>query len=119
MKKERLEKLEALALQLLPEIIFDEIDKEELQDFWLLTITKVKISTDLSYLDIFVSSIKNIDLLPKFLASHNGKIQRRFNKSLDLRKFPRIRYRIDKSWENSSKILEELKKVEDEIKKEN
>jgi ribosome-binding factor A len=116
MKKERLEKLESLSLQLLPSIILEEIWKEAESEFWFITITKIKISPDLSYLDVFVSSIKKSEILTKFLAKENVKIQRRFNKSLDLRKLPRIRYRLDKSWEKSQGILNRIKEIEKQIK---
>ena len=116
MKKERLEKLESIALQLLPSIILEEIWREAESEFWFITITKVKISSDLSYLDVYVSSIKKIWELTKFLAKENTKIQRRFNKSLDLRKFPRIRYRLDESWEKSQWILKTIKEIEKQIK---
>jgi len=55
----------------------------------------VKVSSDISYLDIFVSSFKNGDILPKTLATHNREIQQKLNKSIPIRKLPRIRFRYD------------------------
>jgi len=97
MNKERIKKLESLAQELITGFIFEELEDSE-KDFWLITVTGTKISSDLSYLDIFVSSIKNSDTLTKTLAKHNHGIQKKFNKSVPIRKLPRIRFRYDDRW---------------------
>jgi hypothetical protein len=53
------------------------------------------ISPDLSYLDVWVSAFKNEDILAKTLAKKNWIIQSRYNKAINIRKLPRIRYRYD------------------------
>jgi len=97
MNKERIKKLESLAQELITWFIFEELEDSE-KDFWLITVTWTKISSDLSYLDIFVSSIKNSEILTKTLAKHNHIIQKKFNKAVAIRKLPRIRYRYDERW---------------------
>ncbi|MDR3150625.1 MAG: ribosome-binding factor A [Candidatus Peribacteria bacterium] len=57
--------------------------------------TDVVISSDLSYLDIWVSAFRNQEILAKTLAKHNHEIQNRYNKMMKIRKLPRIRYRYD------------------------
>ncbi|MDR2640405.1 MAG: ribosome-binding factor A [Candidatus Peribacteria bacterium] len=60
-----------------------------------MTITNVVISSDLSYLDVWVSALKNEDTLAKTLAKHNNEIQSKYNKIIKIKKLPRIRYRYD------------------------
>lgn len=110
MNQERIKKLERVARELVTHFIFEEIEDFQ-QIFWIITITWIKISSDLSYLDIFVSSMQNWDILPKTLAKHNKEIQWRFNRTIDIRKLPRIRFRYDNSWEIWQKICETINKV--------
>ncbi len=110
MNSERLKKIENESKKILSNIIFEETS-ELLNDFWLITITEVKISADFSYIDVFVSSMKSQNLLTKALAKKNHIIQHRYNKTLDIRKLPKIRYRYDNKWETSEKILETINKI--------
>jgi len=102
MNNERIKKLERVSRELITSFIFEELDDTELT-FGIITVTWVKISSDLSYLDIFVSSLLNWEILPKTLAKHNREIQWRFNRALKIRKLPKIRFRYDDSgavWQN-------------------
>ena len=113
MNNERLKKLESVSKKVIWKIIMEET-QDLTEEFWIITITDIKISQDLSYLDIFVTSMKNWGLLTKALAKKNYIIQHRYNKMISIRKLPRIRYRYDESWENSTKILETLKNIKNE-----
>ncbi len=73
MNSERIKKLEAVSLELVSNYIFESLEDSE-QIFWIITVLWVKISSDLSYLDIYVSSLKNWSILPKTLAKHNREI---------------------------------------------
>ncbi|MDR2411326.1 MAG: hypothetical protein LBD88_01690 [Candidatus Peribacteria bacterium] len=53
------------------------------------------ISSDLSYLDVWISAFKNQNILAKTIAKYNNKIQSRYNKAVKIRKLPKIRYRYD------------------------
>ncbi len=110
MNSERLKKIENESKKILSNIIFEETF-ELTADFGLITITDVKISNDFSYLDLFVSSINNKEKLTKALAKLNHIIQHRYNKSINIRKLPKIRYRYDDKWEISSHILETLSNI--------
>ena len=110
MNQERIKKLERVSRELISRFIFEELDDSEL-NFWLITITWVKISSDLSYLDIFVSSLQNWELLPKTLAKHNREIQGRLNRALSIRKLPKIRFRYDDSWAIWQEICEVIKSI--------
>lgn len=103
MNKERLKKLEVTSHKILSDIIFEETS-EIWVEFWVITITEIVISPDLSYLDVWVSALKNEDILAKTLAKLNPIIQGKYNRAINIRKLPRIRYRYD----NKGKIWQEV-----------
>ena len=108
MNEQRIKKLERVSRELVSSFIFEELEDAE-KTFWIITITWVKISSDLSYLDIFVSSLLNSDILPKTLAKHNYEIQKRLIKSIDIRKLPKIRFRYDHKWAIGQEVWELIK----------
>lgn len=110
MNQERIKKLERISRELVTQYIFEELEDSE-QMFWIITVTKVKISSDLSYLDMYVSSLKNWNILAKTLAKHNNEIQAKFNRIVNIRKLPRIRYRYDNSWAIWQEVCEIINKV--------
>lgn len=103
MKEDKLKKLESISKKFISNFIFEEV-KEIESDFGIITVTWVKISSDLSYLDVFVSSLKNWSVLPKALAYHWYDLQRKLNKYLDIRKLPKIRFRYNDEWEFSQNV---------------
>jgi len=109
MNEQRLKKLENIASRLVSKFIFEELEDTE-AIFWIITITWVKISSDLSYLDIYVSSFKNTNILAKTLAKHNYHIQKKLNKEIEIRKLPKIRFRYDSSGEVWQEVCEAIKK---------
>ena len=111
MKESRMKKLEGMVNEIIAEIIFEEAS--DLEDhFGIITITWVKMSQDLSYLDVFVSSFKDINNLPKALAEYNTPIQKKLNKKLPLYKLPKVRFRYDDSGEKAAHINTILKNLE-------
>ncbi|MFA5917543.1 MAG: 30S ribosome-binding factor RbfA [Candidatus Gracilibacteria bacterium] len=116
MNKDRIKKLESLAQKLLSEIIFEEVEDGE-KIFGIITITGVKISSDLSYLDVFVSSFLQKEILPKTLAKHGYDIQKRFNLKMGLVKIPKIRFRYDDSGENYVSMDALFREIKEEIDK--
>ena len=102
MNGEKLKKLESISQKIVSEFFIEEL--REL-DFWLISIAWVQISSDLSYLDIFVSSFNNKKTLTKTLAKYAPEMNRKLHKKLSIRKMPKIRFRYDESWEISSEIL--------------
>jgi ribosome-binding factor A len=110
MNQERIKKLESISRELVSHYILEELDDSEL-NFWLITVTWVKISSDLSYLDIYVSALLNWDILPKTLAKHNREIQWRFNRALNIRKLPKIRFRYDDRWAIWQEVCEAMKNI--------
>ena len=110
MNQERIKKLERVSRELVTHFILEELEDSE-KNFWIITVTWVKISSDLSYLDIYVSSLHNHEILAKTLAKHNAQIQWRLNKSIDIRKLPRIRFRYDGSWARWQEVCETINQI--------
>jgi ribosome-binding factor A len=110
-----MKKLETMSKKFISNFILEEVREIE-SDFWIITVTWVKISPDLSYLDVFVSSLKNWQTLPKALAYYGFHLQKKLNKYLDIRKLPKIRFRYNDEWEFSQhvtmKINETLKNID-------
>lgn len=106
-----LNKFESLAKQVLSEIIYEKSRSFDL-DFWLITVTWVKISRDLSYLDVFVSAFKNKDELTKSLAKDWFFIQREANKAIKIRRVPKIRFKYDEKWEIQARITSNMDKLD-------
>ena len=110
MNQDRIKKLERISRELVTSYIFEELEDSE-QTFWIITVTEIKISSDLSYLDISVSSLLNGENLTKTLAKHNRQIQSKFNKALWIRKLPRIRFRYDDKWAIWQEICDAINKI--------
>lgn len=117
MNKERLKKLEATSHKVLSDIIFEETS-EIWVEFGLITITEIVISPDLSYLDVWVSAFKNEEILAKTLAKKNHIIQGRYNRAINIRKLPRIRYRYDKKGKIWQEIWQKINEVTEDLKEE-
>ena len=109
MNSERIKKLEAVVHELVSNYIFESLEDSE-QIFWIITVLWVKVSSDISYLDIYISSLKNWEILAKTLAKHNHEIQSRLNKKIPIRKLPKIRFRYDNSWEIWQQICNTINK---------
>jgi len=104
MNQEKLKKLESISGRIISEFFIEELREIE-EDFWLINIAQVKISTDLSYLDVYVSSFNNPEILTKTLATYAPEMNRKLHKQLSIRKMPKIRFRYDESWEISQEVL--------------
>jgi len=82
-----------------------------------LSITKVNVSRDLSYADIYVSDIRGkvTEKEIEGLQSAAGFIQTQLAGVMHIRKIPHLRFHIDKS---VSESFELIKKIEELVKKE-
>lgn len=111
MNNERIKKLESVAKELVTKFIFEEM-ADEVLEFGIITVTDIQISSDIWYMDIYVSSLKNPEWLTKALAKHAKHIQRKFNKSVSIRKFPRMRFRYDETWFIWEEVAKTLNKLD-------
>ena len=73
MKLDRLKRAESISKKLISEYLIQDL-QELSSDFGMVTVIDVKISQDLSYIDVYVSALKNNDLLTKSLAENAHQI---------------------------------------------
>lgn len=99
-------KLNSILKEIVSRSILEHIDES---DFGLVTINQVNISTDLSYLDVYVSSLKNSDTLCKTLAKSAYLVKRDISREISLRKMPIVRFRYDDQMRQTTKILDTIK----------
>jgi ribosome-binding factor A len=111
MNEERTKKMQAWLKWIITGFLLEK-SLEIQSDFWLINVNEIKISNDLSYLDIFVSSLKNQDKLCKSLAWFAQDIKEEINRNITLRKTPIIRFRYDDSIENSTSLISKINKLE-------
>jgi ribosome-binding factor A len=79
----------------------------------VVTVTKVEISSDLHYADVFVSSFpaEQSKEVKKALDENIYFLQQKINKKLSMKSVPKIRFKIDKSGEYVERIDKLIKKV--------
>lgn len=113
MKKDRQKKIEKIIRKIVSNFISQELPDED-NIFGIINISKIKLSTDGSYVDIIVSSFIKKNILCKTLAKYAYIIQRHIGKEIGLRMNPKVRFRYD----DTGRIGTEINKVISEIDKE-
>ena len=78
-----------------------------------LSITKIDVSGDLSYADVYVSDIrgKNIEKGAEGLQSAAGFIQSQLGSSMHIRKIPRLRFHADTRIGEGFDLIQKIDKV--------
>lgn len=97
--------MQALMQERIGKYIFEELEQAG-STFGIVTVTEVKLSSDISYVDVHVSCFKNADILTKTLAGYAQIIQKRLFKDLGLIKVPRVRFHHDDSGDTGQKLEE-------------
>lgn len=111
MKQERITRAESISKRLISEFIITKL-QELSAEYGIITITKIDISSDLSYLDVYVSSLKPwAETLVKALAEHAHPIHRLLGQKIDFIKVPKIRFRYDETGKHSFDIHQTLQEV--------
>jgi len=82
-----------------------------------LSITKVDVSKDLSFADVYVSDIrgKNIEKGVEGLQSAAGFIQSQLGAAMRIRKIPRLRFHPDTSIGDSFELIKKIEKLTAQI----
>lgn len=111
MKLDRRKKIESTAQKYISEFIIED-QKELFEGYGIITVTWVKLASELSYIDIYVSSLKNSENLCSELAKSANDIHRLLAKHIDFLKVPKVRFRYDGSWKDSTQIIEILHSLE-------
>jgi len=80
-----------------------------------LSITRVEVSKDLSYADVYVSDIRgNVkEKEVEGLQSAAGFIQSQLGAVMHIRKIPKLRFHIDKSVSDSFDLIKKIEKLVD------
>jgi ribosome-binding factor A len=78
-----------------------------------ISITKVNVSKDLSFADVYVSDIrgKNIEKAAEGLASAAGFIQSQLGETMRIRKIPRLRFHADTSITDGFNLIKKIEEV--------
>lgn len=105
MDSQRLKKIENTAKKIVSEKIRATLTEDETKMFRLVNIVGAKLSPDLSYLDMYVSSFSQPEKLTKALAWHAKVLEKELFYELNMRKHPKLRFRYDDSGEHSSEII--------------
>jgi len=111
MKQDRIEKWQSIARKIIGEHI-SQFHGELIEDFWIITVISTKISSDLSYMDAYVSCLKNEDTLTKSLAEIAPNIQRVLAKKIDFLRVPKLRFRYDDGGKNSFDIYNQIQSLQ-------
>ena len=86
-----------------------------------LSITRITVSNDLSYADVYVSDIrgKNIEKGAEGLQSAAGFIQSHLGSAMRIRKIPHLRFHADKSIGEGFDLVQKIDKLIEEQEKNN
>lgn len=107
---QKTQKLWYLIIELItPKII--EITQEKMDDFGIVSVVWVEVSSEYSYADIFVTSGKNNQLLPKFLAKYAPMLRSIVSRNIETRKIPALRFRLPKIKEESVNVLDIINEI--------
>lgn len=111
MKQDRLQKAQSICKKLVSEYLHEHLMEESI-NHGIITVTDVKMSSELSYLDVYVSSLKNEETLTKSLSSYAEEIQRLLAKKINFMKIPKIRFRYDETGKDSFEVYQTIKSLD-------
>lgn len=94
-----------------------EITREYIEEFGIVSLVNITVSKDYSYADFVITCQKWEDKILKFLSEHWQEIKRKIWKELQARKSPIIRFKIAKDAEKQSKIDLLLESISKEYEK--
>lgn len=111
MKQERIQRAQSISRKLISEYFSEHLDEEIIDKHGIITITQIIISSELSYIDVYTSALKNEDMLTKSLKDYAWEIQKLLWKKIDFIKVPKVRFRYDDSGKSASKIHTVIKDI--------
>lgn len=110
----RSEQLEKSLIREINNIIYRKINDPRIK---FVTITRIKVSSDLKYADVFVTIFNDKDQQKKALKGLKNAtkfIRGELGKDLKLRYIPKIEFKIDEDLEHQYKLLEIITEVHDQ-----
>lgn len=110
MREDRRKKAEHISKKMISTYLVQELP-ESMSEYGLITLTDTKLSQDLSYIDVYVSSLKSSDTLTKYLALYARDIEKQLCKNLPLIKIPRVRFRYDTTHKDAFEIYQKIQEL--------
>lgn len=107
MNQDRINKMQSVLKEILSLKLL-ELTLEIQNEFGIININSVVMAPDMWYLDVFVSSLYNQDILCKTLAKYAQDLKHEINKNITLRKTPIIRFRYDKTNETTIDLTKKI-----------
>lgn len=114
MMSSKTKKFEHTALKVISDTLMQEVDLDH-ETFGLINISSLVVSSDRSYLDIYVSCFKNSDALTKYMSDYANILQKKLGQNIQTYKIPKIRFRYDDSWEIGQNIQNTLSAIKNEM----
>ena len=112
----RIERLGRLIQEKISALIMEGIIKDpRVTPF--ISITRVHVSRDLSYADVYVSNISekaNLEKSAQGLQSASGFIQSQLGATLKIRKIPRLRFHADTSIREGFDLVQKIEHLADQ-----
>ncbi len=87
--------------QIISPLIYEALD---IEFFGLPTVTNIKVSSDFSYADVFISTMENKDKIEQELRKHAFNIQKELNQKLQKKRVPRLRFKADYTPEQTERF---------------
>jgi ribosome-binding factor A len=105
------DKLWHIILEIVTPILLNHA-KEFGEEFGIMSVTSVVVSSDYSYADVTVASSEWEKQLPKFLAPLAIELRRLIWKQVSTRKIPHIRFKVTKGQAEVNRVYEILSEIE-------
>lgn len=102
--KLRLQRINDRIREELSEMLLQEVSDPRLEG---ISITDVKVDRELAYADVFVSALEGSERWPQIhegLEHAQGFLRRELSRRVELRVFPRLRFRWDPTFERAERI---------------
>ncbi|MDR0643869.1 MAG: 30S ribosome-binding factor RbfA [Treponema sp.] len=113
----RLERIGNLIQQKIGGLIVEERIKDPRVNPFL-SITRVSVSKDLSWADVYVSTFKNETNLARGvegLQSAAGFIQKELGREIRIRQMPRLRFHIDSSLKEGFDLIKKIDEIKENL----
>ena len=104
----RIDQINSIIKESLGQILFQEVDQEK---FGLITILRVKTAPNLDSCRIWISVLKNPNLIVPHLTKRAYHLQHLLHEKIVLRKIPHLLFKLDNTNEYVGKIEQLLKKI--------
>lgn len=102
--KLRLQRINDRIREELSEMLLQEVSDPRLEG---ISITDVKVDRELAYADVYVSALEGSERWPQIqdgLEHAQGFLRRELSQRVELRVFPRLRFRWDPTFERAERI---------------